>query len=260
MTPLFSTTGFVLRRRAQKEADRVYTLFSRDLGKIDVLARGGRRLHSKLAPHLESFSEVRVFLVDGKAGYTLAGSDIEERFVSRGSAIQTALFTSARHVVDLVTRWHQEDRLLYDQLLGWMRFCHGVSDLHPARAGLLTSALGLRMVRHAGYAPELFCCLACRRELVPSTMLWSSSRGGVLCAVCATSDRGSWSKHRSVSTDALKLLRFIQGRTWGDLMKIELDSRVVEEVQVVIDGLILAHFPVIPSVPIGAMASVGQGW
>jgi len=80
MTELFTTRGFVLGRRDHKESDRVYTFFSYDLGKIDIRARSARKTTAKLSPHMESASCVNAFVVDGKAGYTLAGADIEEPF------------------------------------------------------------------------------------------------------------------------------------------------------------------------------------
>lgn len=259
MTELFSTTGFVLRRRVHREADRVYTFFSRDLGKIDILSKSGSHPHAKLAPHLESFSHVRVFLVDGRGGFTLAGSDIEERLAPDPTdTAQMSLFLSGRQLTDLVTRWHEKDSWLHGELLSWMRFCHVQKGLHPIRAGFLASALGLRMVRHAGYAPELFVCLHCRRDIASRAFSWSGARGGVVCSDCLKREDAVWFRARPVTPDALKLLRFVQDRSWEDFMKIKLEYEIAQELHALIDSLIVAHFPVIPSVPIAEFVHVGN--
>ena len=257
MTELFSTTGFVLRRRTHKETDRVYTFFSRDKGKIDLLSRGGSRPHSKLAPHLESFSLVRVFLVDGRGGFTLAGSDLEERFAT-GGVSQGFLMVSARHLTDLATRWHQPDERLYATLLEWMRFCHRLEEIHPSRARWLLSALSLKLMCHAGYAPELEHCLSCRIELSREGLFWSSAQGGSVCSRCRAREGDAWLKTRSMLPDTLKLLRFARDRAWNDLLKIELLPMPSEEFHTLVDSLTIAHFPVIPTVPIAEFAEVGQ--
>lgn len=259
MTRLFSTTGFVLRRRAHKEADRMYTVFSRELGKVDVLARGGRKPRAKLTPHLESFSSVELFLVDGKSGYTLAGSEVEERFVFQGDVLRAGLLATSRHLVDLVTRWHQTDVFLFDQLRAWSRFCVDATWSHPVRASASAGAFALRLVRHAGYAPELNRCVVCRGGLHPDRLYWSSARGGVVCANCVRSEDSGWMKTRPLSVETLKLLRVLNDHPFEDLLKVELRGAVVEETQVLIDSLILAHFPVIPTVAVAAMPHVGQG-
>lgn len=259
MTSLFSTTGFVLRRREHKEADRIYTFFSRDLGKVDILARGARRTHSKLAPHLESFSHLRVFLVDGRRGLTLAGSDVEERFrPSPDTPEHASLFIAARHLVDLGVRWHHKEAFIHDELLSWTRFCHKEVNLSSMRSMFLLSALGLKLVQHCGYAPELQNCLGCRSELREGAFNWSSARGGVVCHACARRDASTWLKVRSIHTNTLKLLRFTRQGSWEQLRKIELTPELFNEFHTVVDSLILAHFPVIPTVAVPSMLDVGQ--
>ena len=52
---LYRTDGIVMRRRNQGEADRVLTLCT-PLGKIEVIAKGARKLRSRKAGHVELFS------------------------------------------------------------------------------------------------------------------------------------------------------------------------------------------------------------
>lgn len=46
-------TGFVLKRVNLGEADRFVTLFTRNYGKVEVLAKGVRKINSKRASHIE---------------------------------------------------------------------------------------------------------------------------------------------------------------------------------------------------------------
>jgi DNA repair protein RecO len=58
--------GVILSRKNFGEADRIVTIFTRDYGKITVLAKGVRRPRSKKAGHLELGNWCRIFVAKGK--------------------------------------------------------------------------------------------------------------------------------------------------------------------------------------------------
>lgn len=61
----YSDLCIVLKRVNYGEADRIITLFSREHGKIAVVAKGIRKLTSRKAPHLELFSLAKIYLIVG---------------------------------------------------------------------------------------------------------------------------------------------------------------------------------------------------
>lgn len=54
---LYKAEGIILSRKNSGEADRILTVFTREYGKIRVIAKGVRRVNSRRAPHLEVFHE-----------------------------------------------------------------------------------------------------------------------------------------------------------------------------------------------------------
>ena len=52
----------MLRARNLGEADKIYTLFTRERGKIDAVAKGVRRTKSSLGGRLEFMNEVALRL------------------------------------------------------------------------------------------------------------------------------------------------------------------------------------------------------
>lgn len=60
MRPLhaYSVEGIVLKRHSVGEADRILTVFTRQRGKLRLIAKGIRRITSRRAGHLEVFSDV----------------------------------------------------------------------------------------------------------------------------------------------------------------------------------------------------------
>lgn len=57
----------VLRRSDSGESDRRVTLFTRELGKIDAIAKGARKSASRLAAACEPFTHARFQIAEGKA-------------------------------------------------------------------------------------------------------------------------------------------------------------------------------------------------
>jgi DNA repair protein RecO (recombination protein O) len=69
-------TGFVIGRQQLGEADRILRLFTREEGRIDVMARGIRRAGAKLASRTEPFYEVEWRLVVGKQLPIVTGAEV----------------------------------------------------------------------------------------------------------------------------------------------------------------------------------------
>jgi len=62
----FITTGIVLGRTDYGEADRILTILTPDHGKLRLMARGVRKIKSKLAGGIELFSTTNITYIPGK--------------------------------------------------------------------------------------------------------------------------------------------------------------------------------------------------
>ncbi len=82
----YYTDALVLRSRESGEADRIYTLYTKDFGLVIARASAVRREHSRMRYALQIYSRATVALVKGKRGWRLAGASAssEIRKVSSG--------------------------------------------------------------------------------------------------------------------------------------------------------------------------------
>lgn len=62
---LYTVEGIILRKRNIRDIDRIYTIFTKEYGKIHVCAKGIRKITSKRAGHLELFHQVKLTLHKG---------------------------------------------------------------------------------------------------------------------------------------------------------------------------------------------------
>src|SRR3989344_1663096 len=70
----YYTEALILRSRDSGEADRIYTLYTKDFGLVVARASAVRSEHSRMRYALQSYSRAAVALVRGKRGWRLAGA------------------------------------------------------------------------------------------------------------------------------------------------------------------------------------------
>jgi len=64
---VYKIEGIILKRKNVGEADRIITVFSKEHGKLRLIARGIRKITSKRAPHLEVFTRISAIIHGGGA-------------------------------------------------------------------------------------------------------------------------------------------------------------------------------------------------
>lgn len=193
------------------EADRIVTLYSRDVGKIRAVARGVRRTTSRSAGHLEPFTLSDVMFAVGRELDVISQADTLEAF--RGVREDLVLTTYAYYLaemVDLLTEDRMENRAVFDVLVDGLRDLEGAvtsaDGEGSAEARLVLIVFHLRLLEALGYRPELRECVTCRVTIEPERNQFSALLGGVLCPSCGPPEASA----RAVGTSVLKLLRFVQ--------------------------------------------------
>lgn len=73
---IYTTRGIVLSLRPHKEADRIYSILTRDFGLVRAVALGVRKEASKLRGALEPFSISTVSLVRGKEFWRITSAQM----------------------------------------------------------------------------------------------------------------------------------------------------------------------------------------
>lgn len=66
MIKIYKTVGIVLNQKNFSEADRLLTVFTKDFGRLRLLAKSVRKLTSRKRGHLELFSQIKIVCVKGK--------------------------------------------------------------------------------------------------------------------------------------------------------------------------------------------------
>jgi DNA repair protein RecO (recombination protein O) len=78
---MIKTEAIILKSADSNEVDRLLTVYSEKLGKVNVSAKGVKKLESKLRYSIEPITYVRMILVEGKNFLILKDSIISNQFL-----------------------------------------------------------------------------------------------------------------------------------------------------------------------------------
>jgi len=79
---MIKTEAIILDSADLGETDRLLTTYTQQLGKVRVLAKGVKKLQSKLRSHIEPLSYVSLILVEGKNCLILKDAVLLDQFLS----------------------------------------------------------------------------------------------------------------------------------------------------------------------------------
>ncbi len=111
MSAYYGTEGYLLSTRALGEADRALTFYTKDLGKVEALAKSVRRADSKLKGHLNLFGRARLIITPGKGYWRLA--DAESLTAYDRDTDLDALKTAADFLIELLAESEPNAALWY---------------------------------------------------------------------------------------------------------------------------------------------------
>jgi DNA repair protein RecO (recombination protein O) len=221
----YQTEAIIIKKTKLGEADRILTMYTPGLGKIQGVAKGVRRPKSKLSGHLELLTYSQVTLALGHNLDTITGSQSINSF----TPLKTDLWLTSYglYVIELVNQFtaeHVVDEKLFKLLLDTLQNLCQTNNRE-----LLLRYFELHLLNEAGYRPQLQECVTCHKILEPVANSFCARIGGTLCPTCGANQPFA----RPISVDALKVLRFIQRNNYGAVGRLKINlalSRELEEI------------------------------
>ncbi|NQU99145.1 MAG: recombination protein O N-terminal domain-containing protein, partial [Parcubacteria group bacterium] len=65
--PTFKTKGIIIKKNNAREADKIFTIVTDNLGKIQAYGRSTGKITSKLGGHLDLFTNSNLVLARGRS-------------------------------------------------------------------------------------------------------------------------------------------------------------------------------------------------
>jgi len=194
--------GVVVRTTDWSETSRIATIWTRELGKVRVLAKGGRRLKSNFESALDLLTLCSIVLLRKSSGTLdlLTEAQVVRRFPQLRR--QLPAYYAATYVAELFgegTEDYDPHPALFDEALRTLEAL-GTAEV---QSGACLARFELVFWRELGYGLVLEKCAACEAPVSGQKLAFSASHGGVLCGNCHAGQRQA----RSLSAGAWQTLR-----------------------------------------------------
>jgi DNA repair protein RecO (recombination protein O) len=196
--------ALVVRTNDWSETSRIATLFTRELGKVRVLAKGGRRLRSNFEVALDLLTVCHIVVIRKPNGLDLlTEARVEERFP--GLRVKLPALYAGYYVAELLgegTQDYDPHPALFDAAVETLR------DLSKPEADASARTLRFELVwlHELGYRPRLDSCAVCGASDWLANVgryAFALQAGGLVCPRCEPVQRD----RRTLSGPALDALR-----------------------------------------------------
>ena len=229
----YHVEAVVLRRIDFGEADRVLVLYTRERGKLPVVAKGVRRMSSRMAGHLELFTQSELMLAKGANLDVVTQAETRNAFRPvREDLTRTSTAYLIAELADALTEEAMEQPELFDLLTATLRALGTTDDPR-----LVAAHYQLRLLDVAGFRPVLMQCVSCHADLAPGRNAFSAYLGGALCPRCGPGEPSA----RPIDTDVLKVLRNLQRAGLPGSAHFRVPEMVMREVERILRDLIERH-------------------
>jgi len=226
----YKIEAVVVRRRNFAEKDRILTLFSRERGKIEAIAKGARRPGSRLS-YTSDLGTVGKFHLH-KAKFLDIITEVNPIYLPegvRGHFEKTERLGFAFKLVDKLFEVDVPHRRTYEIL---KRAVESVSERDDQ---LLFLAFLINLLYDFGVAPEMVFCTVCHQKVKPNDSLGFSPKSGLVHLKCLKDAE-------PIEINEIKLIRLILKYPFEQISRAKIDRRVFERVYRMIRTYLEWHF------------------
>ncbi len=219
--------GIVIRANHYGESNKIVTLFTRELGKIGVMARGAKKPSSRLSALTHPFT-YGSFLIQTGSGSGMGTLSQGEIIASMRSIREDIFLTAyASYVVELTdraTESRKSNPFLFELLFQTLTYIDEGYD-----KDVLLYIYKLKMLDVLGIAPQLNRCAICGAS--DGVFAFSTKEGGLLCHRCYEHDP----YHIKLTPMLVKLLRLFYYMDLKRLGSISLKEETKKRLAFIID-------------------------
>lgn len=219
---LYRVEGIVIRSMDYGEGNKIVTLLTENNGKVGVIARGAKKLKSRLAAMVQPFTygEYVFFRQNGGLGTLNQGEIIESHFSLREDLFLAAYASYACELLD---------RTLQDEEVGRFWFTQLKACLDALSTGkdpqIVLHLYEIKVLQAAGYGPSFSACVNCGAE--DDSTFMSPRLGGKLCRRCRHHDPAA----REITAGTYKLLTLFERMDMRRLGNISVKDSTRQELK-----------------------------
>jgi len=236
MSETQNTLAIILDRHDYKEADSLVILYTLEFGKLNLIARGTKKITSKLAGHIEPFNLVKLMIVPGK-GLDYLGSAVSQNSFLKIKEDFNKLYFAGKAVscFNRLVKEGEADSALFNLLRNFFEVLNdfGGNDFSKEIGEIFFSFFVFKLLSELGYQPELFKCLECGKKIVEGVNGFNLQQGGVVCEECFKNTKSETGIELfTISDNCIRLLRYLTNNDFNSVFRLKINKKLIKELSV----------------------------
>jgi len=240
--------ALILQSRPYRENDILVTAYTLHFGKLALVARGAKKLQSKLAGHLEPLTRADLMIIAGRGWDYVGGAAMTAAYHGLRADLNKLYYAGrALGLFNRLVKEDQADSRLFSLLADWLDLLDRwpADDFRTERGEFLYALFAWQFLARLGYEPQLRQCLECGRELRPGNH-FDLLHGGVWCADCYAArksrDGAVGNELAAVSDNVVKAIRFLTSHDLEQSSRLQISRKNAKELAALAGSFLIYHF------------------
>lgn len=218
---LINVQGVVLKYIKLGESDKIITILSDKLGKIDVVSHGARKTKSKFMASTQPFCYGEYQIYKGKSLYTLSQSSIINSFQS--IIMDLDKLSYGVYFLELIDNLTENETKSVSMLALLLKTLYILTH-DDINLKLLRLTFDFKAISIAGYMPQISKCLKCGDKIFEG--YFSIIDGGIVCRNCKDNKY-----NYGINKETMNYLHIIKNIKLEDLRNIKYDEKTIDYLQ-----------------------------
>ncbi len=233
--PLKRSNAIVIGHYSLGETDKIIVFLTKDFGIVRAVAKGVKRLKSRLSGRTEllTYGDLIYFERTAKDLHSINSFDIIESFQTiRENILKLAYCSYIAELIQHVTAESESDPDTFDLVLSTMYLIESTDDLE-----VIVRAFEIKLLERIGLNPRLDLCVICSGEINDEVPKFSIQSGGVICGKCSRSGHHAF----NISRESLEIMRKMANISLDVIPSLNLPEFNKQEIKKILSGFLAFH-------------------
>lgn len=237
----YKIEAIILNSRKVREYDRIYSIFSKEKGKMNVIGIGARKPQAKLASGLEPLTLSELFLIKCRGLDRVAGVLIDRQYIEIKNELEDLVDAkkTAKIIGDILPESEPSEEVFeafgfYLERLNERKQLKSEEKKvilgQKVQLKLLQLAVIWKCIKWCGHEPQTYRCIQCGTTLKDKggEKYVFSVPQGVVCDEC---QRGLSNEIVRISQEVIKILRIFTTQKIIIIDKVRVTNRTIRELE-----------------------------
>ena len=187
MAKHLKVNGIIIQESNSGDSDKMLTMLTPNLGKINCVARGARRTKSQLLSATQIFTFGEYMLFKSGDTYNINSCDTIEMFYNL--RVDLDKLTYASHVTNIINDVTTENQNSFHVLKLYLNTLYAISETDK-NLDFIVSVFKMRLMKIIGFAPNVSECVSCKTK--ENLTAFSFKDNGFKCNNCKKQEPGAF--------------------------------------------------------------------